>query len=55
MIINFFEKIDLLGSKFHFYYGVSLQKRTALGGILTLFIGIMTLIFLFIFVKDFYF
>ncbi len=52
MIINFFEKIDLLGSKFHFYYGVSLQKRTALGGILTLFIGIMALIFFFIFGKD---
>ena len=52
MIINFFEKIDLLGSKFHFYYGVSLKKRTPLGGILTLIIGIMTLIFLFIFGKD---
>ena len=27
MIVNFFEKIDLLVSKFHFYYGESLQKR----------------------------
>ena len=41
MIINFFEKIDLLGSKFHFYYGVSLKKRTPLGGILTLIIGML--------------
>ena len=52
MFLHFFEKIDLLGSKFHFYYGVSLQKRTPLGGILTLLIGGITITFLFIFGKD---
>ena len=52
MVLNFFEKIDLIGSKFHFYYGVSLQKRTALGGILTLLIAITTIAFLFIFGKE---
>ncbi len=52
MVLNFFEKIDLIGSKFHFYYGVSLQKRTPLGEILTLLIAITTIAFLFIFGKE---
>ena len=51
-MINFFEKIDLLGSKFHFYDDVSLKKRTVVGGILSLFLGISTIIFSLYFGKD---
>jgi len=51
-MLHFFEKIDLLGSKFHFYDGVSLQKRTIIGGILTLFIGLCTICFLLYFGQD---
>ena len=52
MIISFFEKIDLLGSKFHFYDGVSLKRRTVIGGILTIILGIISIIFFLIFGKD---
>ena len=52
MFVNFFEKIDLLGSNFHFYDGVSLKKRTIIGGILTFIIGIFSIYFFIIFSKD---
>ena len=52
MFVNFFEKIDLLGSNFHFYDGVSLKKRTIIGGILTFLIGIFSIYFFIIFSKD---
>ena len=44
-----FEKMDLLGPKFHFYDGVSLKRRTKLGGILTLFLIISSILLFFVF------
>ena len=44
-----FEKIDLLGPKFHFYDGLSLKRRTTLGGILTLFLILSSIFLFFIF------
>ena len=52
MIINFFEKIDLLGSKFHFYDGLSLKKRTHIGGILTFVLLIISIYLIIIFGKE---
>jgi hypothetical protein len=51
-MLQYFEKIDLLGSKFHFYDGVSLHKRTIIGGLFTLFIGLCTICFFLYFGKD---
>ena len=44
-----FEKMDLLGPKFHFYDGVSLKRRTKLGGILTILLIISSILLFFIF------
>ncbi len=52
MILNFFEKIDFLGTKFHFYNGLSLKKQTSLGGILTFILIIISVYFLILFGKD---
>ena len=52
MLGNFFEKIDLLGSKFHFYDGLSLYKRTVIGGILTFFLGIISISFIYIYGRE---
>ena len=52
MILNFFEKIDFLGTKFHFYNGLSLKKQTSLGGILTFILIIISVYFLIVFGKD---
>ena len=51
-MFNFFEKIDLLGSKFHFYDGLSLKKRTPLGGILTFLLLIISIYLIIIFGKE---
>ena len=52
MFINFFEKIDFLGSKFHFYDGLSLKKRTHIGGILTFVLLIISIYLIIIFGKE---
>ena len=52
MFIHFFEKIDFLGSKFHFYDGLSLKKRTHIGGILTFVLLIISIYLIIIFGKE---
>ena len=52
MFKNCFEKIDLLGSKFHFYDGLSLKKRTPLGGLLTFLLFLISIYLIVIFGKE---
>ena len=49
IVNNFFEKVDFLGSKFHFYNGISLKKQTTIGGILTIILIIISIYLIYIF------
>ena len=49
MLTKFLREIDILGIKFHFYSGKTLKKSTVFGGILTILLGILSMILFSIF------
>ena len=54
MLSSFFKNIDLLGAKFHFYTNRHRSKRTVIGGILTILIIIIFILFCIIFGDNFF-
>ena len=55
MIPKFLRDIDILGVKFHFYSGKTLKKSTAFGGILTILLGVFSMLLFIIFGHNFFY
>ena len=53
MVLKFLEEIDVLGLKFHLYSGKNKKRRTPFGGILTILIVILSILFFIIFGNNF--
>ena len=53
MVLNFFRDIDVLGLKFHLYSGKKIKRRTPFGGILTILIILLSILFFLIFGNNF--
>ena len=54
-IASFFHTIDIYGTKFHLFMNHRLKFKTWIGGIITFFLSLIGLIFIFIFGNDFFF
>ena len=52
---TFFHTIDIYGTKFHLFMNHRLKFKTCIGGIITFFLSLIGLIFIFIFSNDFFF
>ena len=52
---SFLTKIDVYGTKFHFFTFNKLKFQTSIGGLLTIIIYLMTIILIYIFGKDFFY
>ena len=54
MIMQIFEDIDIIGSKFHFYQGKTQKRKTIFGGFLTIFMLVICFILIILFGDDFF-
>ena len=55
MIVKLLKELDVIGTKFHFYSGKTLKKSTPFGGILTILIGVLSIILFIIFGNNFFY
>ena len=55
MVRKFLREIDVLGIKFHLYSGKALKRSTAFGGVLTILLGILSVLFFIIFGNNFFY
>ena len=55
MVRKFLREIDVLGIKFHLYSGKALKRSTAFGGVLTILLGILSMLFFIIFGNNFFY
>ena len=55
MIVKLLRELDVIGTKFHFYSGKTLKKSTPFGGILTILIGVLSIILFIIFGNNFFY
>ena len=54
MFAKCFESLDIIGTKFHFYIGKTQEKKTSIGGILSILIFIFSILFIQIFGHNFF-
>ena len=54
MFAKCFESLDIIGTKFHFYIGKTQEKKTSIGGILSILIFIFSILFIQIFGHSFF-
>ena len=54
MIMQIFEDIDIIGSKFHFYQGKTQKRKAIFGGFLTIFMLVICFILIILFGDNFF-
>ena len=54
MVLKILEQIDILGIKFHLYTGKNIKRRTPFGGILTILLVLLSILFFLIFGNNFF-